>query len=112
VFKGYCGARVNVNDPGSRAKRICASSRRHLDHREGTEGVKDTRVQWQNLIHLVPDAATDGRVRARARPDTFYIHDEMKDPRTGALLRVAFIMSKDETPTSLNSKEPKIRVVR
>lgn len=41
----------------------------------------NTRGKGENLIHLVPDAATAERVRAMGRdPNTFYIHAGKKDP--------------------------------
>lgn len=114
VGKGYCGAPGYVNDPGSQGKKdLGVIPEGTWTIGEVTESAKDTRGKGENLIHLVPDAATAGRVRALGRdPDTFYIHAGKKDPKDRSASQGCIIMSKDERQAIIELQGAKIRVVR
>lgn len=82
VGKGYSGAPGNVNVPASEGKKDQGVIPQGTWTIGETIWDKDeTRGKGENLIRLVPDAATAVRVRAMGRdPNTFYIHAGKKDP--------------------------------
>ncbi|MBI5519933.1 MAG: hypothetical protein HY916_07725 [Desulfovibrio sp.] len=73
----------------------------------------ETHGKGENLIHLVPDAATAERVRAMGRdPNTFYIHAGKKDPNDRSASQGCIIMEKPERKALRELQGAKIRVVR
>ncbi len=113
VGKGYSGAPGNVNVPASQGKKDLGVIP------EGTWTIgeviwdKDyTRGKGENLIHLVPDAATAERVRAMGRdPNTFYIHAGKKDPTDLSASQGCVIMEKKVREAIIELQGAKIRVV-
>ena len=80
---------------------------------EVTWNKDDTRGKGENLIHLVPDAATAERVRAMGRdPNTFYIHAGKKDPSDLSASQGCIILEKPERKALRELQGAKIRVVR
>jgi hypothetical protein len=114
VGKGYSGAPGHVNISGSQGikdKGVIP---------EGTWTIgsvvwdsTETGHKGENLIHLVPDAATAERVRAMGRdPDTFYIHAGKKDPNDRSASQGCIIMGGEERRAIRELQGAKIRVVR
>jgi hypothetical protein len=111
--KGYSGAPGYVNVPDSQGKKDLGVIP------EGTWAIgsvvwdsTETGHKGENLIHLVPDAATAERVRAMGRdPNTFYIHaGKINGERTAS--QGCIIMEKPERKALRELQGAKIRVVR
>lgn len=79
---------------------------------EVTWNKNDTRGKGENLIHLVPDAATAERVRAMGRdPNTFYIHAGKINGERTASQGCIIIPGKSERMAIRELQGAKIRVV-
>lgn len=114
VGKGYSGAPGHVNDPDSQGRKdqgVIPEGTWTIG--ETTWDRNETRGKGENLILLVPDAATAERVRRMGRdPNTFYIHAGKQDPNDRSASQGCIIMKKDEREALRELQGAKIRVVR
>ncbi|HWR03844.1 MAG TPA: tlde1 domain-containing protein [Humidesulfovibrio sp.] len=111
--KGYSGAPGHVNIPGSQGiKDLGVIPEGTWTIGEVTWNKNDTRGKGENLIHLVPDAATAERVRAMGRdPNTFYIHAGKINGERTASQGCIIIPGKSERMAIRELQGAKIRVV-